>query len=83
MMFPLYRFLKTQLSQDVPAVASFPSVIAAVLGKVYIYISAKYCFLKENYKFITVLQKHTTTEIRTFFEHWNKIKFSVIGIKQK
>jgi len=34
--FPLQRFLNSQLSQDVSAVANFSCGVAAVLGKEYI-----------------------------------------------
>jgi uncharacterized membrane protein len=79
-MIPLYRFLKSPLSQDVLAVASFSCDIAAMLDKVYIIsLFCKWCFHKEAYEFRNVLQQHTT-EISTFSEEWLKIKFSVMGI---
>jgi len=37
MMFRLYRFVKSQLSQDFPAVASFSCNITGMLCKAYIF----------------------------------------------
>ena len=69
MMFRLYRFVKSQLSQDFPAVASFSCNITGMLCKAYILnYFCKLCFPKETYEFRTVLQQHTT-EISTFSEH--------------